>query len=72
MERDEKDSVERLKGRLYDRTAKTDAGEERTALSKEESSVPTAWNDVVMTSRTWTPATLEAIRSCSSDDDAVV
>ena len=46
MERDEKDAVERLKGRLYDRTAKTDAGEERTALSKEESSVPTAWNDV--------------------------
>ncbi|MBI2004581.1 hypothetical protein HYS79_00250 [Patescibacteria group bacterium] len=46
MERDEKDAVERLKGRLYDRTAKTDVGEERTALSKKESSVPTAWSDV--------------------------
>lgn len=52
MAREEKDAVERLKGHLYDRKAKTETGEERTPLMQENHSVPTGWSDVTPPSAT--------------------
>jgi hypothetical protein len=46
MAQEEKPAVERLKGQLYSRDAKTDTGDERTPLSEGQIKAPTAWSDV--------------------------